>query len=65
MPIILVPDDSQIIITEGGEPKLYRPKNGELTVDDSHVASILHAVQGSSLKPESPAKTKPEAPAKE
>ena len=68
MPTILLPDDSQIIVSEGGTPVRYRPKDGELQVDDAHVAVILAAVHGSSLKPEPEApadEAQPEAPAKE
>lgn len=60
---IKVPDQPSIVITEGGAPIVYKVKDGEIVVDDAHVAAILGAVPGSELKPEAPAK--PDVPAKE
>lgn len=65
MPTILVPDSGPITINDGGSSKVYRPKDGELVVDEAHVIAILGAVAGSKLKPEPEPKTKPETPAKE
>jgi hypothetical protein len=59
--VVLIPTgENWIYITDGGENLSYRVTNGEVTVDPAHVAAILGAVPGSSLKPEAPApKTKP------
>jgi hypothetical protein len=62
MPTIRVPDQPSVVITDGGEPIIYKVKDGEITVDDAHVAAILGAVSGSTLKAEPEAK-KPKADA--
>ena len=56
---ITVPQsDGQIVITEGGDPIVYRVHDGEIVVAEDHVAAVLGAVQGSELKQETPAKEK-------
>jgi hypothetical protein len=58
--------DGQIGVFDGGDRVSYKVKDGEIDVDDVHVAAILAALPGSELKPEPPANpAKQESPAKE